>query len=56
MCAVEYYRVEVLPGPLGAVHLSVQLVSHDALSVSVVEMSQIHCEWNGRVWLKEDQK
>ena len=36
-------RVEVLPGPLGAVHLVVQLLCHDALCVCIVQMSEVHC-------------
>ena len=36
-------RVQVLPGPLGAVHLVVELLSHDALRVGVVQMGQVHC-------------
>lgn len=36
-------RVEVLPGPLGAVHLVVELLSHDALRVCIVQVSEVHC-------------
>lgn len=36
-------RVEVLPGPLGAIHLVVQLLRHYALCVRVVQVSQVHC-------------
>ena len=36
-------RVEVLPGPLGAVHLVVELFRHDALRVCVVQVSEVHC-------------
>lgn len=41
---VVLYRIEVLPGPLCAVHLSVELVGHDALSIGVVKVSQVHCQ------------
>ena len=37
------YGVEVFPGPLGSVHLFVQLLCHDVLSVCVVQVSQVHC-------------
>lgn len=36
-------HVEVPPGPLGAVHLVVELLGHDAFSVSIVQMGQIDC-------------
>lgn len=36
------HRVEVFPGPLGAVDLVLQLLGHDALRVCVVEMGEVH--------------
>lgn len=35
-------HVQVPPRPLGAVHLVVELLCHDAFSVSIVQMGQIH--------------
>ena len=40
------YSVEVLPGPLCSVHLLVQLLSHDVLCISIVQMGQVH--WRRR--------
>lgn len=36
-------HVQVPPGPLSAIHLVVELLCHDAFSVSVVQMGQIDC-------------
>lgn len=36
-------HVQVSPRPLGAIHLVVKLLCHDAFSISIVQMSQIHC-------------
>lgn len=35
--------VEVLPGPLGSVHLVVELLGHNALRVRIIQVSQIDC-------------
>lgn len=40
-------RVEVLPGPLGPVHLVVKLFRHYAFRVCVVQVSQVHCRVPG---------
>ena len=37
------YSVEVLPGPLCAIHLFVEFLSHYVLCVRIVQMSQVHC-------------
>ena len=37
------YCVEVLPGPLCAINLLIQLLSHDMLSISIVQVGQVHC-------------
>lgn len=34
--------VEVLPGPLGTIHLVMELLRHNAFCVRVVQMSQVH--------------
>lgn len=52
-------RVEVLPGPFGAVDLVMKLLCHDSLSVSIIQMSQVHyrtaqhklCDRHKQRWL-----
>lgn len=47
-------HVQVPPRPLGAVHLVVELLGHDAFSVVVIQMGQIHCRREeGEVIMKE---
>ena len=38
--------VQVFPRPLSAIHLPVQFICHDAFSITVVQMGQIHCTEN----------
>ena len=46
-------RVEVVPAPLGAVHLLRQLLQHDALRVVLVQVRQVHQRLAHRLVLRD---